>query len=155
MENSISQGGGQQGVIFHMLSRKILNAQKAILSIFRHFYFFPLCTPDPPLLPSSELNNENFLSIFGLLRGKNKNLLELPKCNFNDKKKMHIFNILRGRGANQHMENSIFFCVYFFKVSLPQLDNKIIASPTTTQSPFEQPTYCKLLLCKLFRQKLF
>ena len=40
-------GGGQQGVIFHMLSRKILNAQKAILSIFRHFYFFPLCTPPP------------------------------------------------------------------------------------------------------------
>ena len=35
-------GGGQQGVIFHMLSRKILNAQKAILSIFRHFYFFSL-----------------------------------------------------------------------------------------------------------------
>ena len=34
-------GGGQQGVIFLMLSRKILNAQKAILSIFRHFYFFP------------------------------------------------------------------------------------------------------------------
>ena len=24
-----------------MLSRRILNAQKAILSIFRHFYFFP------------------------------------------------------------------------------------------------------------------
>ena len=47
MENSISWGGGQQGVIFHMLSRKILNAQKAILSIFRHFYFFPLCTPPP------------------------------------------------------------------------------------------------------------
>ena len=36
MENS-----GQRGVIFHMLSQKILNAQKAILSIFRHFYFFP------------------------------------------------------------------------------------------------------------------
>ena len=68
-------GGGQQGVIFHMLSRKILNAQKAILSIFRHFYFFPLCTP-PPLLPSSELNNENFLSIFGLLRGKNEKVSE-------------------------------------------------------------------------------
>ena len=42
------QQGGQQGVIFHMLSRKILNAQKAILSIFRPFYFFPLCTPPPP-----------------------------------------------------------------------------------------------------------
>ena len=38
-------GGGQHGVIFHMLSRKILNAQKAILSIFRHI--FPLCTPPP------------------------------------------------------------------------------------------------------------
>ena len=76
MENSISLGGGgQQGVIFHMLSQKILNAQKAILSIFRHFYFFPLCTP-PPLLPSSELNNENFLSIFGLLRGKNEKVSE-------------------------------------------------------------------------------
>ena len=35
-------GGGQQGAIFHMLSRKILNAQKAILSIFRHFYFLSL-----------------------------------------------------------------------------------------------------------------
>ena len=34
MENSISYGGGQEGVIFHMLSRKILNAQKAILSIW-------------------------------------------------------------------------------------------------------------------------
>ena len=31
-------GGGQRGVIFHMLSRKILNAQKAILSIFRHLF---------------------------------------------------------------------------------------------------------------------
>ena len=40
-------GGGQQGVIFYMLSQKILNAQKAILSIFRHFYFFPLCTSPP------------------------------------------------------------------------------------------------------------
>ena len=47
MENSLSWGGGQQGVIFHMLSRKILNAQKAILSIFRHFHFFPLCAPPP------------------------------------------------------------------------------------------------------------
>ena len=37
-------GWGQQGVIFHMLSRKILNAQKAILSIFRHL-FFPLKRP--------------------------------------------------------------------------------------------------------------
>ena len=67
------------GVIFHMLSRKILNAQKVILSIFRHFYFFPLCTPPPPpppLLPSSELKNENFLSIFGLLRGKNEKVSE-------------------------------------------------------------------------------
>jgi len=30
----------------------------------------------PPLLPSSELNNENFLSIFGLLRGKNEKVSE-------------------------------------------------------------------------------
>ena len=43
-------GGGQQGVIFHMLSRKILNAQKAILSIFRHFYFFPYVPPSTTIL---------------------------------------------------------------------------------------------------------
>lgn len=45
MENSVFQGvGGQQhGVIFHMLSLKILNAKKAILSIFSHFYAILLC----------------------------------------------------------------------------------------------------------------
>ena len=48
-------GGGQQGAIFHMLSQKILNAQKAILSIFRHFYFFPLCTPPHPPPPSTTI----------------------------------------------------------------------------------------------------
>ena len=38
-------GGGQQRVIFHILSRNFLNAQKAILSIFRLFYFFPYVPP--------------------------------------------------------------------------------------------------------------
>ena len=60
-----------------MLSRKILNAQKAILSILDNFILFPY----DPLLPSSELNNENFLSTFGLLRGKNDNKKSRKKTN--------------------------------------------------------------------------
>ena len=38
----IKGGGGSGGVIFHMFSATHQNAFKAILSIFRHFYFFPL-----------------------------------------------------------------------------------------------------------------
>ena len=53
MEFSICRGvGGSDGVIFHMFS----------------------ATP-----PSHEAWIEIFLSIFGLLRGKIKNVLELPK----------------------------------------------------------------------------
>ena len=49
MEFSICRGGegGSGRVIFHMFSATHQNAFKAILSIFRHFYFF---TCDPPPL---------------------------------------------------------------------------------------------------------
>ena len=33
------------GIIFHMFSATHQHAFKAILGIFRHFYFFPLCSP--------------------------------------------------------------------------------------------------------------
>ena len=57
-----------------------------------------------------------FLSIFGLSRGKNENVLELPKNHFKDLKKVADFPYVRGgRGVNQHMEN---FCRYFLKASL-------------------------------------
>ena len=51
------------------------NAFKAILSIFRHFYFFS----PPPHQTQLEIE-----SIFGVLRGKNENVLELSKNHFKD-----------------------------------------------------------------------
>ena len=51
------------------------------------------------------------------LRGKKKNVLELPKNDFKHIKKMQIFHILGegGRGVNQHMENSICFLHLLFE----------------------------------------
>ena len=66
MEFSICRGGGSDGVIFHMFSATHQNAFKAILSIFRYFYFFPLW---PPLHQKTWI--EIFLSVFGFILGKN------------------------------------------------------------------------------------
>ena len=60
-------------------------------------------------------------SIFGLLRGKIKNVLELPKNHFNDVKKVADFPYVKGgRGVNQHIENSICFVVFIFE-SFPKV----------------------------------
>ena len=55
------------GVIFHMLKPLCQNAFKAILSKFRHFYFFPLWLPPPP---SHLANTWKFSKCFGFYKGK-------------------------------------------------------------------------------------
>ena len=55
-----------------------------------------------------------FIFIFGLLRGKNENVLQLPKNHFKDLK-VADFPHVREEGVNQHMENSICFLQIFFE----------------------------------------
>ena len=103
MEYSICGGKGGCGrVIFYMFSATHQNASNAFLSHFRHFYFF--------------------LSIFGLLRGKNKNVLELPKIHFKDIKKVEDFPYVRGEeGVSTNIWKIPYvFSRYFLKAFLTQ-----------------------------------
>ena len=46
---------------------------------------------------------DNFPFFFGLLRGKNKNVLELPINHFKDIKKVADFPYVRGEGGSTHI----------------------------------------------------
>ena len=59
---------------------------------------------------------ENFLSILGLTRGKNKKVTEVSEKHFKTKKNNGFFHMFRGGGLfNQHMENSICLTVFIFE----------------------------------------
>ena len=58
--------GGACEIIFHIFFGSHQNAFKAILSIFKHFYFFPLWLP--PSLDLFNLRILIFISNFGLLK---------------------------------------------------------------------------------------
>ena len=89
-------GGGSDGFIFHMFSATHQNASKAILSIFRHFFF--LCDPH----------------------------LELPKNHFKDVKKVADFPyVRREEGWSTNIWKIAYvFCRYFLKASLREVLNQ-------------------------------
>ena len=70
MENSISQGGSARGHFPYVITI-LLKCIKSHFKPFQTLLFFSLMTP-LPLLPPSQLNCKIFLSIFGILRGKNE-----------------------------------------------------------------------------------
>ena len=63
---------------------------------------------------------EIFLSIFGLLRGKNENVLDLPKNHFKDVKKSCRFCICQGGGSTNIWKIPYVFCRSFLKDSITQ-----------------------------------